>query len=126
MGLSGAFVVDVAASIVKKIRNRPKAVARRAAKAAQRAERRGELDEVAEDFNIPTDEVPTMNMALLLPILGSIARTFLPAATAYLAGLGINVGADNPLVIIAIAVVVYGGAQVWSILRKVNRAKASE
>jgi hypothetical protein len=47
----GELLVDIAAAAVKKIRNRPKAVARRAAKRAR--------DEVAEDFN-STDEGPEM------------------------------------------------------------------
>lgn len=62
----GSFVVDVAAAAVKKIRNRPKAVARREARAARKNARRGEQppDEVAEDFN-STDEVSTMNAGSL-------------------------------------------------------------
>ena len=62
----GELIVDIVAAAVKKIRNRPKAVARRAAKAAKRkrekmaswyAEHGHPLDEVSEDFNVPTDEV---------------------------------------------------------------------
>lgn len=57
---------------------------------------------------------------MIKEILGSLARTAAPAATAALAGAGVHITPDsNPLVTVAIAVVVYIGAQVWSIARKV-------
>lgn len=51
----GEFVVDIAAAAVKKIRNRPKAVARRAAKKAARGER--PADEGTAEFFQPDEEV---------------------------------------------------------------------
>lgn len=48
---TGTFVVELGAAIVKKIRSRPKAVARRAARAARKAKRENPLDETAEEFN---------------------------------------------------------------------------
>jgi hypothetical protein len=48
--ISGGFVVDVAAAIVTKIRNRPKAVARRAARTARKAKRPRQPDEAAGEF----------------------------------------------------------------------------
>jgi hypothetical protein len=119
----GTLLVDIAAAAVKKIRNRPGAVARRAAKAARKKAKWQDdhpADEIAEIFNTPPDEV-SMNAALLLPVLGSIARTFLPAATAFLAGMGIQVDASNPWLTLGLAVAVYAGMQVWSIARKVRR-----
>jgi hypothetical protein len=57
--LSGEFVVDLAAAAVKKIRNRPKAVARRAAKAARKAARQRQPDEAAGEF-FQSEEETTM------------------------------------------------------------------
>ncbi len=59
-----------------------------------------------------------MNIALLLQFAGSIVRTLLPAATAYLAGLGVNVDSDNPWLTLVVAVVVYLAMQAWSLWRK--------
>lgn len=57
---------------------------------------------------------------MLKEIAGSLARTAGPAATAFLAGAGVHVTPESdPLVTVGIAVVVYVGAQVWSIVRKV-------
>lgn len=53
-------------------------------------------------------------------IAGSFARTLAPAATAFLAGSGVNVGdGSNPTAVLALAAVVYVGAQLWSIARKI-------
>jgi len=53
--IDGELLVDIAAAAVAKIRNRPKAVARRAAKAARKARRNGPLpDDPGESFD--TDE----------------------------------------------------------------------
>lgn len=59
----GSLLVDIVAAAVKKIRNRPKAVARRAAKQKRRAEKRGErpADEAAGEFFQP-DEVTGMQI----------------------------------------------------------------
>jgi hypothetical protein len=50
------FLVDIVAAAVKKIRNRPKAVARRAQKAAKRSAKQAS-DEVSEEFNQPVEDV---------------------------------------------------------------------
>lgn len=55
----GELLVDIAAAAIKKIRNRPKAVARRAAKAARKAKRPRQLDEASGEFFQP-DEDRTM------------------------------------------------------------------
>ena len=61
-----------------------------------------------------------VNTALLLEVLGSIARTGLPWATALLAGSGIQLGTGtSPLITVGLAVVVYAAMQIWSIWRKV-------
>lgn len=63
-----------------------------------------------------------MNPLISLAI-GSILRTALPAATAYLAGQGIEVAGASPGMLVFIAIVTYGGAQLWSLARKVWREK---
>ncbi len=115
----GSLLVDIAAAAIKRIRNRPKAVARRAAKAARNAKRERQPDEAAGEFFQP-DEETTMG-PLLLEILGSFARTGLPWATAMLDPLGIHVTGDNPTLTIALAVGVYAFMQIWSIVRKLKR-----
>lgn len=57
MNISGQFLVDVVAAAVKKIRNRPKAVARRARKAARKAQRPHQPDEAAGEFFTDDQEV---------------------------------------------------------------------
>lgn len=60
-----------------------------------------------------------MKTALLLQLLGSFARHFLPWATALLAGAGYTVTDDSsPLVTLGLAIVFYLGAQAWSFIRK--------
>jgi hypothetical protein len=60
-----------------------------------------------------------MKTALLLQLLGSFARHFLPWATALLAGAGFTVtDGTSPLVTLALAIAFYLGAQAWSFLRK--------
>ena len=57
---------------------------------------------------------------MLKEIAGSLARTAGPAATAFLAGSGISVSDDaSPLLTVGLAIVVFVGAQVWSLARKV-------
>ena len=57
----GSLLVDIVAAAVKKIRNRPKAVARRAAKVARKAARPRQPDEAAGEF-FPNDEVKRMSI----------------------------------------------------------------
>ena len=67
-----------------------------------------------------------MKTALLLQLLGSFARHFLPWATALLAGSGYQVtDGSSPLVTLALAVALYAGAQAWSFVRKWLAAKAN-
>lgn len=57
---TASLLVDIAAAAIKKIRNRPKAVARRAAKAARKAKRAGPLpDDDGEFFS--DDKETSMN-----------------------------------------------------------------
>lgn len=58
------------------------------------------------------------DMGLVIELLGSLARTLLPAATAYLAGQGVSVESENSLLVLATAVGVYVVMQGWSIVRK--------
>jgi hypothetical protein len=116
--VSGEFVVDIAAAAVKKIRNRPKAVARRAAKAARKARRQRPLDEIDEPF-FHDEKEPSMNWTLVIALAGSLLRHFLPWATALLAGMGIQVSPDaSPWLTLALAIGVYVAMQAVSFYRQ--------
>ena len=124
--INGELLVDIAAAAVKKIRNRPKAVARRAAKAARKAKRDGpQPDDSGEFFSVePTEGV--REMGLLLELLGSLARTTLPVARAFLDSHGIHITGDSTTTTLLI-VGLWAGAQVWSWVRKVrNKPRAVE
>lgn len=116
---AGSFVVDVVAAAVKKIRNRPKAVARRKARVEQRA-----ASDAAggEFFN---EEEQPMNLNLIIALLGSLLRHALPAATSFLAGYGVSVGGDtNPYVTIVVAIAVYLLMQGISFVRQWQKNRA--
>lgn len=81
--LGPALLVEFAFAVFQKIRNRPKAVARRARKAASKAPKRA-ADEVAEDFNVPTDEV---SMSKVKEALGKLRTSTKGGAAGFLAPL---------------------------------------
>lgn len=56
----GAFAADFLIRIAQRIRNRPKAVARRARKAARKAATNKPSDELAEEFNSTDDKETAM------------------------------------------------------------------
>lgn len=114
----GEILVDAGAAIINKIRNRPKAVARRAAREEKRKQRHSAQDAAGGEFLPHEEDVP---MNLLIQLLGSIARTAGPAAAAYLAGKGIIVAGMDPETVVGVAFAVYVGAQLWSLGRKVLR-----
>jgi hypothetical protein len=67
------------------------------------------------------------DVGLVLELLGSLLRTLVPAATAYLAGLGISVDSDNSVLVVGIALIVYVAMQAWSMWRKIsNKPRATE
>ena len=66
-----------------------------------------------------------MKTKLLVALVGSFARHSLPAATSFLAGYGINVSSDNPMLSVGIAVVVYGVAQAISFVRQIRKHQAT-
>lgn len=114
----GSLLVDVVIAAAKRIRNRPKAVARRAAKAARLAKRDGPLPDVGEGQFFTVEDVP-MNRTLVIALLGSLLRHFLPAATAYLAGLGVSVSSGaSPVFTLVLALVVYLVMQLISMARQ--------
>lgn len=69
--ISADFVVELAAAAVKKIRNRPKAVARRAAKAAKRAKRDGPLPDDSGEF-LDSDQEVSAGMSGLKTYTGLV------------------------------------------------------
>lgn len=116
--LNGELLVDIAAAAVKKIRNRPKAVARRAAKAARKAKRDGPLPDADEGQFFTVEDQP-MNWTLVIALLGSLLRHFLPWATALLAGMGISVSPEaSPWLTIVLAIGVYLVMQAISFYRQ--------
>lgn len=120
----GALVVDIAHSAIRKLRNRPKAVARRKARAEKK---RGErpADEAAGEF-FSDDKETTVNMNLLIALAGSLIRHALPWATALLAGAGIQVSdGSSPWFTIGLAVGVYGVMQGVSFYRQWQKNRAT-
>lgn len=54
-------------------------------------------------------------------LAGSVVRHFVPVASAYLAGQGVELGAGaDPVVMVVVAAVVYAAMQAWSFVRKVK------
>lgn len=100
----------------------PKLAAKRehvwAARAARKAARQHQPDESAgEFFNV--EDGNRMNTNLLIALLGSLARHFLPAATAFLAGAGIQVDASaSPWLTLSVAGAVYLAMQGVSFYRQ--------
>lgn len=70
----GSLLVDIVAAAVKKIRNRPKAVARRAAKAARKATRDGPADEIDEPFFNQEDASMNDKVIVTLPDGSKVER----------------------------------------------------
>jgi hypothetical protein len=101
----------------------PKWMARRDAKqSAKRGER--PADEAAGEFFNVEDE--RMNANLLIAFAGSLARHFLPWATALLAGMGVQVSDDaSPFVTLALAIGVYVAMQGVSLYRQWQKNKAA-
>jgi hypothetical protein len=65
-----------------------------------------------------------MNLGLLLALLGSLLRHFLPWATALLAGMGIQVSPDaSPWLTLALAIAVYVAMQAISFYRQWQKNK---
>jgi hypothetical protein len=58
-------------------------------------------------------------MGMLLELLGSLARTSLPVAAAFLEAHGIHITGDSTTTTILI-VGLWGAAQVWSFVRKLK------
>jgi hypothetical protein len=66
-----------------------------------------------------------MNTKLLLALVGSFLRHFLPWATAILGGAGVQMAPDaSPILTLALAVVVYAAMQGVSFYRQWRRNKA--
>jgi hypothetical protein len=94
----GKLLVDIAHAAFQKIRNRPKAVARRAAKAARKAPRQRQPDEAAGEF-FQTDEVREMlqgklthtgaGIAASSPFVGLVVNAFVPHIETKIIELGV-------------------------------------
>lgn len=90
---------------------------RKAKRTAGKAPKRP-TDEVAEEFN-QTEENEPMNWSLLIALAGSFLRHFTPWATAFLAGLGIQVNPDaSPWLTLGLAIGVYLVMQAISFVRQ--------
>jgi hypothetical protein len=101
----------------------PKRMKRRDEKRAARGER--PADEAAGEFFDEPKEVP-MNVSLLIAFAGSLARHFLPWATALLAGMGVQVSPDaSPYVTLALAIGVYVAMQGVSLYRQWQKSRAA-
>ena len=83
----GSLLVDIAHATFKKIRNRPKAVARRAEKAARKAARRGDTVSqpkgagMAIDIGTRTTTNMTVSGLVVFGVMKAISRFFPEAPT---------------------------------------------
>lgn len=109
----GGVLVDIAYEAFRKIRNRPKAVARRARKAAKRPGR--PVDETAESFNVPTEV--SMNQQVVVQIVYGVLRHAMTAA----GPLGVALS-DNA--VLEIATVLVSAVGLWWMGRR--KVKAAE
>jgi len=108
---------ELGKKLVKKVM--PKFAARREAKRKARQAVRG----AAGGEFLTNDE--DSSMGLIVEVLGSVARTSLPLAIAYLDSLGIHV-TGNETTTVALAVLAWVAMQVWSIVRKVRNKPRAE
>lgn len=111
----GSLLVDIAHATVRKIRNRPKAVAKRAQKAAKKAAKQEPADELLEDFNSTDDEV-SMNQQVITQILLGIVRHAMTAT-------GVGVYFSDDIVVQAVSALVALGGAFWMARRKVKPAE---